>query len=51
MMIVKPGISRDTIEKTIQDLRSMYPNIEIEYGSHLDGNSSDGVVVEQYISG
>ncbi|MDP2103807.1 MAG: hypothetical protein Q8K26_02705, partial [Candidatus Gracilibacteria bacterium] len=51
VMITKPGISRDTIEKTIQDLRSVYPNIEIEYGSHLDGNSSDGVVVEQYISG
>lgn len=50
VVVTKQGISRNTIEKTITDLRSIYPNVEMEYCSYLDGETSDGVMVEQFIS-
>jgi len=50
LVSTKPDISRGTIEKTLQDLKNIYPNVEMEYCSYLDGESSDGVMVEQFIS-
>ncbi|MBP8016938.1 hypothetical protein KAZ01_02925 [Candidatus Gracilibacteria bacterium] len=50
IVVTIPGISRDTIEKSIKDMQTYYSNTEIEYSSYLDGECSDGVIVEQYIS-
>jgi len=49
-VVMKRWISRDTIEKTLQDMKQIYPSVEIEYCSYLDGEASDGVIIEQYIS-
>lgn len=48
--MTKPGISRDTFQKTIEDMKNLYPSIEIEYSSSADGESKDGVILEQYLS-
>lgn len=50
MVVVKTGISRDTVEKTIQELKTIYPQVVIEYCSYIDGKCKDGVKIEQYIS-
>ncbi len=50
LVVIKPCISRDTIDKTIKDLKNIYPNVEIEYSSYLDWECSDWVILEQYIS-
>lgn len=50
VVITKPWISRNTIDKTINELKNIYPNVEIEYCSFIDWESSDGILVEQYIS-
>ncbi|EKD44352.1 MAG: hypothetical protein ACD_71C00170G0006 [uncultured bacterium (gcode 4)] len=50
LVSTKPDISRGTIEKTLQDLKNIYPNIEIEYCSYFDGEANEGVMVEQFIS-
>lgn len=50
IVATKPGISRATIEKTLEDIKNIYPDAEIEYCSYLDGESSDGAMVEQFIS-
>jgi len=43
-------LSRNTILKTIKDLKLIYPNIEIEYSSYIDWTNSDEIKVEQFIS-
>nr|MDD3719855.1 hypothetical protein [Candidatus Gracilibacteria bacterium] len=50
IVVTKSGLSRNTILKTINDLKLAYPNVEIEYCSYIDGPSNDGVLVEQFIS-
>ncbi|NDK07911.1 hypothetical protein EOM39_01540 [Candidatus Gracilibacteria bacterium] len=50
IVVTKHGLSRDTIEKTISDLKALYPGIEIEYSSHIDGQSGSGTMVEQFLS-
>ncbi|MDD2515798.1 MAG: hypothetical protein PHF46_01200 [Candidatus Gracilibacteria bacterium] len=50
VVVMKPGISRETLVNTIKDMKNCYPNIEIEYASYLDGECSDGVKIEQYLS-
>ncbi|OIO75880.1 hypothetical protein AUJ87_04060 [Candidatus Gracilibacteria bacterium CG1_02_38_174] len=50
LFVTKPGISINTMDKTISDLKNIYQNTEIEYSSHYDGECSDGVVLEQNIS-
>ncbi len=50
VVVTKPWISRNTIDKTIEELKTIYPNVEIEYSSYLDWECSDWVIVEQYIS-
>lgn len=50
IVATKLWLSRETIDKTINDLKNIYPNVEIEYCSYLDGFSWDGVKVEQFIS-
>lgn len=51
VFVMKPGISRDTLDKTLQEMRTFYPNAEIEYCSYMDGNSHNGIKVEQFITG
>ena len=50
IIVTKNWISRNTIEETINELRTIYPNIEIEYSSYLDWECSDWIKVEQYIT-
>jgi hypothetical protein len=50
LVVTKPGISRWTIESSIDELKNSYPCIQIEYSSHVDGESRDGIKIEQYIS-
>lgn len=49
VIVTKPGMSRITIEKTIENLKEIYPNVASEYCSYLDGNSNDGIIIEQHI--
>jgi hypothetical protein len=50
IVVLKSWISRNTINKTIQDLKNFYPDINIEYCSYLDWECGDWVIVEQFIS-
>jgi len=50
VVLTKRWISRDTIKKSIADIKSEYPNAEIEFCWYEDGYSSDPVMIEQYIS-
>ena len=50
LIVTKPWLSRDTINKTLEDIKNNYPNAEIEYASYLDWDCSDWVKIEQYIS-
>jgi len=50
VVVTKSWISRDTINKTINSLKQIYPDVEIEYCSYIDWESSDWVLIEQYIS-
>ncbi|MDP2090170.1 MAG: hypothetical protein Q8K30_01110 [Candidatus Gracilibacteria bacterium] len=50
VIVTKLGLSRNTLEKTISDLRYLYPNIEVEYSSFIDGSTNDGIILEQSIN-
>lgn len=50
IVVTKHWLSRDTIEKTISDLKALYPWIEIEYSSHIDWQSWSWTMVEQFLS-
>lgn len=50
LVTTKPWISRDTLKKTIKDMKSSYPNIEIEYCSFEDWFIGAWIELEQYIS-
>lgn len=50
VVIARSGISRDTFTKTISDMKILYPSIEVEYSSVTDGESWDGIILEQYLS-
>jgi len=50
LLVMKENYSRETLSKTIKELKNKYKNCAIEYASWLDGTSSDGVKVEQFIS-
>ncbi len=50
IVVTKHWLSRETMEKTITDLKVLYPNIEIEYNSHIDGQTWSWAKVEQFLS-
>lgn len=50
VIVTKLWLSRNTLEKTISDLRYLYPNIEVEYSSYLDWNSNDWIILEQSVN-
>lgn len=50
LVVMKPGVSRDTLSSAIKEMKNYYPNIEVEYSSFADGICSDGPMVEQYVS-
>ena len=50
IVVTKYWISRETIEKTIENLKNIYPKVAIEYSSHLDWFASSWVELEQYIT-
>lgn len=50
VFVMKPHKSRNTIMKTIEKLQEIwYTNLRLEYASWLDGTSSDGVRIDQWI--
>ncbi len=50
LIVMQPWISRETFEKTINKLRTSYENIAMPYISREDGNSTDWIKLEQFIS-
>jgi len=50
LIVLKQSESRETIHKTIKDLKQQYPNVALEYASWRDGSPDDWICVEQYIS-
>lgn len=50
VVVTKQWFSRETIKKTLDELKKNYTNVQIEYSSYEDGNSSDWIKLEQYIS-
>ncbi len=50
IVVTKLWSSRETINKTVEWLKSFYPNVEVEYNSYIDWLCEDPVRVEQYIS-
>lgn len=50
VVVLKSWISRETIEKTIEDLNNNYSWVKIEYSSYEDWDTSDWIILEQYIS-
>lgn len=50
VIVTKLWLSRNTLEKTISDLRYLYPNIEVEYSSFIDWSTNDWIILEQSIN-
>ncbi|MDD5376886.1 MAG: hypothetical protein PHH16_02090 [Candidatus Gracilibacteria bacterium] len=50
VFIMNPGMSRDTLDITLEEMRKIYPNVEIDYCSYVDGTSHDGIIIEQFIN-
>lgn len=50
MVVTKQWISRITIDKTMNWLKLLYPNVELEYSSYVDWYCEDEIKVEQFIS-
>lgn len=50
LVIMKHWESRETLERVMDEIVSVYPNAEIEYLSYRDGTSNDWIKLEQYIS-
>lgn len=50
VVVMKPEISRNSLQNAISEMAICYPNIKIEYASYLDWLSSDGLILEQYVS-
>ncbi len=50
LVVLKHGISINTLENTLGALKDNYPNIAMEYCSYIDGFCNDGVMIEQFIS-
>jgi len=34
----------------MMEIKKYYPNAEIEYVSYIDGESSEGIILEQYVT-
>lgn len=47
---MRPNVSGDTLEKTLQDLHVMYPNAFLEYYSPRDNDRISGIEIEQFVS-
>lgn len=50
LIAMKENYNRETLYETIFSLKNKYINCTIEYASWLDGSSSDGVKIEQFVS-
>ena len=50
LVVTKFWISRENIEKTLSDLKSIYTNTQLEYSSYDDWASSNWIIVEQNIA-
>ncbi len=50
LFFLPPGMSRKTLDLTIQEMKIEYPQIELEYCSYLDGDCKDWVQIEQFVS-
>lgn len=50
MVVMKEWKSRNTLNKIIEDLKSVYPSTEVEYSSYIDGVCGDWIKIEQFLS-
>ncbi|MEI8091533.1 MAG: hypothetical protein WCG98_04845 [bacterium] len=50
MAVIPKGTHREVMDNTIQHMQEKYPDCMLEYASRIDGNTTDGVKIEQYIS-
>ncbi len=51
VVVTKLGKSRNTIARTMEDLKKLYTDVELEYASYSDGECSDGIIIEQHLTG
>ena len=50
LLVTKEYQSRETIIKTIEEIKENFPNLRIEYSSWIDWEIKDWVKVEQFVS-
>lgn len=50
IVLMKNGINRKYFFDTIEKMKKNYPDMMVNYMSWVDGLSSDGVIIEQYVS-
>ena len=50
LAVIPKGTHREVMDNTIQHMQEKYPDCMLEYASRIDGNTTDGVKIEQYIS-
>lgn len=50
MIVMKEWENRNVFEKTVNDLKKIYPNISLVYASWIDSSDSDWIILNQHIS-
>lgn len=51
VVVMRPGESRDTLDRALEGLRTLYPQAAVEYASWIDGEPLEGAKVEQHAAG
>ncbi len=50
ILVTKSWVSRNTVLKTIEDIKNNYPQIELEYASYMDDSEVSPIKIEQFIT-